>query len=369
MNPKDKLGIKKVPLHLIPPSALIEEAMCMSDGAKKYGPYNWREEDKPVTVTVYVAAAMRHLLAFMDGEDLDPDSGHSHLGHLRAGIGVVMDAMACGNAIDDRPPKGPATKLLEQHALKTPGTQIVHVPKDFDKGRRAGYIDPRDVASTSLDEDVPFGMPHMMKPIMICHYHPERPDPFCTVCDRLAKEQAAGVVINANPEDVIIPSDSRFDEAVRLVDVVLAANKKAYVGGPMRGYPEYNFPAFDAARDSLHQRGWDIISPADMDRAHGLDPKDPATEAIVNAWTRDDWKRVIARDVESILSLDPERGDALALLPGWEKSTGAVAEFFLARWCGLAVIDVEGNPYQPNNVHYNDLCHTVYDFLLSGLDR
>lgn len=352
MNPKDKLGIKKVPLHLIPPSALIEEAMCMSDGAKKYGPYNWREEGKPVTVTVYVAAAMRHLLAFMDGEDLDPDSGHSHLGHLRAGIGVVMDAMACGNAIDDRPPKGPATKLLEQHAQKSPLlTELVAQTLD------------------GIKKDVAAGRAIECTPAMICHYHPERPDPFCKVCDRLAEEHAAGVVINANPENVIMPSDPRFDEAVRLVDVVLAANKKAYVGGPMRGYPEYNFPAFDAARDSLHRRGWDIISPADMDRAHGLDPKDPATEAIVNAWTRDDWKRVIARDVESILSLDPERGDALALLPGWEKSTGAVAEFFLARWCGLAVIDVEGNPYQPNNVHYDDLCSTVYDFLLSGLEK
>lgn len=351
MNPKDKLGIKKVPLHLIPPSALIEEAMCMSEGAKKYGPYNWREEGKPVTVTVYVAAAMRHLLAFMDGEDLDPESGHSHLGHNRAGVGVLIDAMACGNAIDDRPPKGPATKLLEQHALKTP------------------VIDP------ALADKIQY----VRVPEMICHYHPERPDPFCTVCNKLAGEHAAGNPtgmsateaeaikvrqhMQAIPEAVPV-----FNELARIVNVSVAANKTAYVGGPMRGYPEYNFPAFDAARDSLHRRGWDIISPADMDRAHGLDPKNPETEAIVNAWTRDDWKRVIARDVEAIISLDPERGDALALLPGWEQSTGAVAEFFLARWCGLAVIDVEGNPYQPNNVNYNDLCRTVYDFLLSEID-
>lgn len=353
MNPKDKLGIKKVPLHLIPPSALIEEAMCMSDGAKKYGPYNWREEGKPVTVTVYIAAAMRHLLSFLDGEDLDPESGHSHLGHNRAGIGVLIDAMACGNAIDDRPPKGPATKLLEQYARKMPVTEKVLADKIL--------FNPQKIKT-------------------VCHYHPNRPDPFCTVCDSIAEEHATGnptgmsateaEAVEVHRQMQAIPGAIPvFNELVRLVNVSVAMNKIAYVGGPMRGYPEYNFPAFDAARDSLHRRGWDIISPADMDRAHGLDPKDPATEAIVNAWTRDDWKRVIARDVESILSLDPERGDALALLPGWEKSTGAVAEFFLARWCGLAVIDVEGNPYQPNNVHYNDLCHTVYDFLLSGLDR
>ncbi len=338
-NPKDSQGIKKVPLHLIPPSALIEEAMCMGDGAEKYGPYNWREEGKPVTVTIYVAAAMRHLLAFMDGEDLDPDSGHLHLGHLRAGIGVVMDAMACGNAIDDRPVKGPATKLLEQHARKTP------------------------VTANILAEKIIVTNP----PKMICRYHPERPDPFCKVCDKLAEEHAAGIVINANPEDVIMPDDPRFDEAVRIVDVATADVKTAYIAGPMRGYEECNFPAFDIARDSLISRGWNVISPADMDRAHGLDPKNPETEAMVSAWTRDDWKKIIARDVEAILSLKPERGDALALLPGWERSTGAIAEFFLARWCGLAVIDTEGNPYEPYNVSYDDLCSVVHNFLSTGV--
>ena len=42
-NPKSAFGVKKPPLHLIPPAALAHEAMAMADGAAKYGPYNWRE--------------------------------------------------------------------------------------------------------------------------------------------------------------------------------------------------------------------------------------------------------------------------------------------------------------------------------------
>jgi len=41
-NPKDRIGIKKPPIHLVPPVAIIHEAMAFKDGADKYGPYNWR---------------------------------------------------------------------------------------------------------------------------------------------------------------------------------------------------------------------------------------------------------------------------------------------------------------------------------------
>lgn len=111
-NPKDRIGERKPPLHLIPPAAEIVEAVVMGLGARKYGPYNWRSAN--VKASVYVAAARRHLAQWLDGEDDDPESGVSHLAHARACLGILIDAHATGHLVDDRPPKGAATELIER---------------------------------------------------------------------------------------------------------------------------------------------------------------------------------------------------------------------------------------------------------------
>lgn len=110
-NPKDALGASKVDLSLVPPASIIHEAMAMENGAAKYGKYNWRS--KQVRATVYIAAAQRHLLAFLDGEDRASDSGVHHMAHVKACAGILLDALETGNLIDDRPVKGAASRLLE----------------------------------------------------------------------------------------------------------------------------------------------------------------------------------------------------------------------------------------------------------------
>lgn len=112
-NPKDRVGAGKPPLHLIPPAAEILEAVVMGLGARKYGEFNWRSSK--VRATVYIAAAKRHLAQWLDGQDDDPESGVSHLAHARACLGVLLDAIATGNAVDDRPPAGAACGLIERH--------------------------------------------------------------------------------------------------------------------------------------------------------------------------------------------------------------------------------------------------------------
>lgn len=109
-NPKDRVGANKPPLHLIPPAAEITESMVMALGAKKYGAFNWRETK--VRASVYVAAARRHLAQWLDGQDDDPESGVSHLAHARACLGILLDAMATGQLVDDRPPAGAASDLI-----------------------------------------------------------------------------------------------------------------------------------------------------------------------------------------------------------------------------------------------------------------
>lgn len=111
-NPKDLMGIQKVPIHLVPPASMIYEASAFEHGASKYGKYNWR--DKKVICSIYIDAAFRHLLAYLDGQDIDEDSGLSHLAHLKATIGVIIDAKENNCLIDDRPTKGNAPEILNR---------------------------------------------------------------------------------------------------------------------------------------------------------------------------------------------------------------------------------------------------------------
>lgn len=115
-NPKDLIGIAKVPVGLFPSAGTILGAMSMKDGAVKYGPYNWREH--PVKMTVYLDAMERHLLALRDGEDEASDSGVHHLGHILGCAAILADALAVGNLIDDRPHKGAAAALFEKFREK-----------------------------------------------------------------------------------------------------------------------------------------------------------------------------------------------------------------------------------------------------------
>lgn len=103
-------------LSCVPPASLIYEALGMADGARKYGPYNWRKTK--VILSIYIDACLRHLLAFYDGEEVAPDSGVPHLAHAKANLGIIIDALQQGGAIDDRPPKGAAGKLLEEWACR-----------------------------------------------------------------------------------------------------------------------------------------------------------------------------------------------------------------------------------------------------------
>jgi Domain of unknown function (DUF5664)/Domain of unknown function (DUF4406) len=99
-DPKGAAGAKKVPMWLLPPYALQQTAWVHKLGASKYQPYNWR--DTGVCATTYISAIMRHLDAWRDGEDIDPESGVTHLAHIAASCNILMDAHQCSKLIDDR---------------------------------------------------------------------------------------------------------------------------------------------------------------------------------------------------------------------------------------------------------------------------
>ena len=105
-NPKDALGIKKVPFTTIPWTVLAELGVAMMEGAMKYGKHNYRSIG--VRASVYIDAANRHMSSFWEGEDLDPDSRLSHVTKAIASLVVIRDGMISNNWVDDRPLKAPA---------------------------------------------------------------------------------------------------------------------------------------------------------------------------------------------------------------------------------------------------------------------
>ena len=106
------MGSKKVSLSTVPAVAVAHEACALMDGARKYGPYNWR--DKKVVARIYVDACKRHLDAWLEGQETAEDSGVHHLGHARACLAILLDAQETGNLIDDRPITGESAEVFQR---------------------------------------------------------------------------------------------------------------------------------------------------------------------------------------------------------------------------------------------------------------
>lgn len=119
MNPKELVGSKKPDLSVVPPSSLLHLSTAMMNGAEKYGPFNWR--DQPISARPYIAAAMRHLLSFLDGEDFSSDTAAAgapvhHLAHTMACCAILLDAIETEKLIDNRPEvKGRAGVMVETY--------------------------------------------------------------------------------------------------------------------------------------------------------------------------------------------------------------------------------------------------------------
>jgi hypothetical protein len=104
-NPKDAVGVRKAGMSCVPAEVLLELGLAMQEGARKYGKFNYRVAG--VRASVYYDAAMRHLMAWHEGEDIDPDSGLSHLTKAMACLCVIRDATFRNHFVDDRPPSLP----------------------------------------------------------------------------------------------------------------------------------------------------------------------------------------------------------------------------------------------------------------------
>lgn len=77
----------------------------MLEGGIKYGRHNYRVIG--VRGSVYYDATRRHIDAWWEGQDVDPDSGLNHITKAICSLVVLRDAMIQGKFTDDRPPPTP----------------------------------------------------------------------------------------------------------------------------------------------------------------------------------------------------------------------------------------------------------------------
>jgi hypothetical protein len=104
-NLKTLAALNKPKLSDVPPVALFALGAAMSDGASKYGRYNWR--DTGTTASVFYDAMQRHLADWYNGEDYAHDSKIHHLGHIMASCAILLDAELHKNYNDDRDKRNP----------------------------------------------------------------------------------------------------------------------------------------------------------------------------------------------------------------------------------------------------------------------
>lgn len=110
-NPKDAVGTAKVPFSTVPAQVTAEVGLALLEGARKYGRHNYRAVG--VRASVYYDACFRHLTAWWEGQDIDPDSGLPHVVKAMACLAVLRDSQIQGNWTDDRPPKTPGDWVKE----------------------------------------------------------------------------------------------------------------------------------------------------------------------------------------------------------------------------------------------------------------
>jgi len=111
-NPKDLIGSSKLPLNLVPESAMVYLAMAFAEGASKYGANNWRIAG--VRASIYYAAARRHEQKYWNGEWADPVTKVPHLASAMACHAIVLDAKLVGKLLDDRPPVADIPRLIAE---------------------------------------------------------------------------------------------------------------------------------------------------------------------------------------------------------------------------------------------------------------
>jgi hypothetical protein len=143
-NPKDAIGSNKIPLHLWPTTASIMGSLGMLNGMLKYGRSNFRAIG--IRASIYYDACRRHLDAWFEGEECDPDDGVPHLSAAIACLAIIIDALAADKLNDDRIVEGGYRPFIDDM------TKHVSRLKELHKGKEPKHYTIQDNKATKKEE-------------------------------------------------------------------------------------------------------------------------------------------------------------------------------------------------------------------------
>lgn len=102
---------------------------------------------------------------------------------------------------------------------------------------------------------------------------------------------------------------------------------KIYISGPMSGVEDLNFPAFHAAAERLRAVGYEVISPAEITVDQDAS-----------------WEQCLRADIKQLVDCD-----AVATLPWWQSSRGALLEIDIAMRLSMPVRAVDDWHHEASN--------------------
>ena len=97
----DRHNVDKPAISLVleAPHAVSGIAKVLKFGTQKYERSNWK---KGLLVTEILDSMLRHQIAFMNGEDIDPESGLCHVDHISCNALFLAEMMHACPSMDDR---------------------------------------------------------------------------------------------------------------------------------------------------------------------------------------------------------------------------------------------------------------------------
>ena len=90
----------KCRVDLVPTSLIRSVADILAFGAQKYSEYNWQ---KGMPWRKLYGSIQRHMMSWMDKEDIDPESGLPHLAHAACDIAFLIEYAQKQLGEDNRP--------------------------------------------------------------------------------------------------------------------------------------------------------------------------------------------------------------------------------------------------------------------------
>lgn len=94
-----KFDDQKPRMDLLDAYAIEQLSLVLTFGSRKYAAHNWR---KGLSYSRLIAAALRHIFAYLMGEDKDPESGLSHIAHAMCCCMFLLGMSQMRPELDDR---------------------------------------------------------------------------------------------------------------------------------------------------------------------------------------------------------------------------------------------------------------------------